>query len=88
MFGGIVARCGGCAERTGACSDRVDRLKPNIVISKRGSYQRRGHLTICKVASYRLTLPRTRTRTRQGQPKKYISAQRDMMFLKGGLSCF
>jgi len=26
--------------------------------------------------------------TRQGQPKKYISAQRDMMDLKGGLFCF
>jgi len=28
------------------------------------------------------------TSTRQGQPKKYISAQRDMMDLKGGLFCF
>jgi hypothetical protein len=27
-------------------------------------------------------------RTRQGQPKKYISAQRDMMYLKGGPFCF
>jgi hypothetical protein len=26
--------------------------------------------------------------TRQGQPKKYISAQRDMMDLKGGLFVF
>ena len=26
--------------------------------------------------------------TRQGQPKKYISAQRDMMDLKGGLFYF
>jgi len=60
MFGGIVARCGGCAERTPADSDRADRLKPNIVFSDRGSYQRRGYLTVCKVASYRLTLPRTR----------------------------
>jgi len=30
----------------------------------------------------------TRTSTRQGQPKKYISAQRDMMDLKGGLFVF
>jgi len=26
--------------------------------------------------------------TRQGQPKKYICAQRDMMDLKGGFFCF
>jgi len=26
--------------------------------------------------------------TRQGQPKKYISAQRDMMYFNGGLFCF
>jgi hypothetical protein len=28
------------------------------------------------------------TRTRQGQHKKYISALRDMMYLKGGLFSF
>jgi len=61
MFGGIAARCGRRAERTlpYECSDRADRLKPNIVFSKRDSYQRRGHLTVCKVAFFRLTLPRT-----------------------------
>ena len=64
MFGGIVARCGGCAERTPADSDRADRLKPNVVFSKRDSYQRREHLTVCKVESYRLTLPRTRNQPR------------------------
>jgi len=84
MFGGIAARCGRRAERKPTYSHRADRLKPNIVFSKRDSYQRRGHLTVCKVASNRLTLPRTR----QGQPKKYISAQRDMMDLKGGLFVF
>ena len=31
---------------------------------------------------------RVPTPTRQGQPKKYISAQRDMMDLKGGLFVF
>jgi len=60
MFGGIAARCGRRAERTPTYSDRTDRLKPNIVFSKRDSNQRRGHLTVCKVASNRLTLPRTR----------------------------
>jgi len=59
MFGGIAARCGRRAERTLPYSDRADRLKPNIVFSKRDSYQRRGHLTVCKVAFFRLTLPRT-----------------------------
>ena len=59
MVGGIAARCGRRAERTPTCSDRADRLKPNIVFSNRDSYQRRGHSTLCKVASYRLTLPRT-----------------------------
>ena len=63
MFGEIAARCGRREERTPAYSDRADRLKPNIVFSKRDSYQRREHLTVCKVAFYRLTLPRTR----QGQ---------------------
>jgi hypothetical protein len=58
MFGEIAARCGRRAERTPAYSDRADRLKPNIVFSKRDSYQRREHLTVCKVAFYRLTLPR------------------------------
>jgi len=38
---------------------RADRLNPNIVFSKRDSYQRRGHLTVSEVGSYRLTLPRT-----------------------------
>ena len=46
MFGGIAARCGRRAERTAVYSDRADRLKPNIVFSKRDSYQRRGHLTV------------------------------------------
>jgi hypothetical protein len=65
MLGGNAARCGRRAERTPANSDRADRLKPNIVFPKRDSYQRRGHLTVSKVASYRLTLPRTRlTKTR------------------------
>jgi len=58
MLGGIAARCGRRAERTPTYSDRADRLKQNIVLSKRDSYQRRGHLTVCKVASYMLTLPR------------------------------
>jgi len=48
-------------ERTGAYSDRTDRLNPNIVFSKRYSYQRRGHLTVSEVESWWLTLPRTRT---------------------------
>ena len=47
------------ARLTAAHSNRADRLKPNIVFSKRDSYQRRGHLTVSKVESYRLTLPRT-----------------------------
>ena len=59
MLGEIATRSGRRAERTPAYSDRADRLKPNIVFSKRDSYQRRGHLTVCKAASYRLTLPRT-----------------------------
>ena len=42
-----------------AYSDRADCLKPNIVFSKRDSYQRRGHLTVCKVVFFRLTLPRS-----------------------------
>ena len=83
MFGEIAARSGRRAERTPADSDRADRLKPNIVFSNRDSSQRRGHLTVCKVAFYRLTLPRTR----HGQPKKCIRALRDMMDLKGGLFC-
>ena len=83
MFGEIAARSGRRAERTPADSDRADRLKPNIVFSDRDSFQRRGHLTVCKVAFYRLTL----SRTRQPQPKKCISAQRDMMYLIGGPFC-
>ena len=59
MFGGIAARCGRRAERSATYSDRADRLNPNIVFSKRDSYQRREHLTVNKVESYRLTLPRT-----------------------------
>jgi len=59
MFGEIAVRSGRRAERTGAHSDRADRLNPNIVFSKRDSYQRRGHLTVSEVESYRLTLPRT-----------------------------
>jgi len=59
MFGEIAARSGRRAELTAAYIDRADRLKPNIVFSKRDSNQRRGHLTVCKVAVFRLTLPRT-----------------------------
>jgi len=59
MFGEIAAESGRRAERTGAYSDRADRLKPNIVFSKRDSYQRRGHSTVSKVESYMLTLPRS-----------------------------
>ena len=60
MFGEISARSGRRAERTGAYSDRADRLNPNIVFSKRDSYQRRGHLAVSEVdESYRLTLPRS-----------------------------
>jgi hypothetical protein len=62
MSGEIAARCGRLAERTSSHGDRADRLKPTNVLSKRDSYQRRGHLTVCKVAFYRLTLPRTRTK--------------------------
>jgi hypothetical protein len=65
MFGEIAARCGRRAERSDTYSVRANRLKPNIVISKRGSYQRREHSTVCKVASYRLNLPRTRLTTRR-----------------------
>jgi len=57
MFGGIAARYGRRAERSATYSDR---LNPNIVFSKRDSYQQREHLTVSKVESYRLTLPRTR----------------------------
>ena len=86
MFGELTARSGRRAERTGAYSDRADRPNPNIVFSQRDSYQRRGHLTVSEVESYRLTLPRS---TRQGQPNNYISAQRDMMEdLKHGFFCF
>jgi hypothetical protein len=66
MFGEIAARSGRRAERTGAYSDCADRLNPNIVFSKRDSYQRRGHLTVSEVASYRLTLPRTQFRYNRG----------------------
>ena len=59
MFGEIAARSGRRAERTLARSDRADRPNPNIVFSRRGSFQRRGHLTVSEVESYRLTLPRT-----------------------------
>jgi hypothetical protein len=59
-LGGIAARGGRCAERKGAYRDRADRLNPNIVLSKRDSYQRRGHLTVSKVGSCRLTLPRSK----------------------------
>ena len=59
VFGEIAARSGRRARLTAAHSDGADRLKPNIVFSKRDSYQRREHLTVCKVESYRLTLPRT-----------------------------
>jgi len=55
MFGEFAARSGRRAERTGASSDRADRLNPNTVFSKRYSYQRRGHLTVSEVESYRLT---------------------------------
>jgi len=46
MFGGIAARCGRCAQRASAYGDRADRLNPNVVFSKRVSYQRRGHATV------------------------------------------
>ena len=59
MFGEIAARSGRRAERNPTYSDSADRLKPNIVFSMRDSYQRREHLTVCKVESYRLTLPRS-----------------------------
>ena len=58
MKGGIAARCGRRAERSALHSDSADRLNPNIVFSKRESYQRREHLTVSKVESSRLTLPR------------------------------
>jgi hypothetical protein len=45
-------------ERTRAKSNRADHLHPNIGFSKRDSYQRRGHFSVSKVGSYRLTLPR------------------------------
>jgi len=54
MFGEIAAISGRRAERTPAYSDRADRLNPNIVFSKRDTYQRRGHLTVSEVESYRL----------------------------------
>jgi len=78
MFGEIAARSDR-TERTGAYSDRVDRLNPNIVFSKRDSYQRRGHLTVSEVESYRLTLPRTSTSTRLTKPRtstKFESTRR------------
>jgi hypothetical protein len=77
MFGEIAARPGRRAERTEAYSDHADRLNPNIVFSKRDSYQRRGHLTVSEVESYRLTLPRTSTSTRQGQVRGETSRQLD-----------
>jgi len=67
MFGEIAERCGRRAERSDTYSDRADRLQPNIAFSKRDSYQRRGHLTVSKVESYRLTLPRSSTK--QGWPR-------------------
>jgi len=68
MFGEIDARCGRRARLTAAHSDRADRLNPNIVFSKRDSYQRRGHLTVSEVESHRLTLPRTSTRLTKPRP--------------------
>jgi hypothetical protein len=68
MFGEIAARSGRRAERTGAYSDHADRLNPNVVFSKRNSYQRRGHLTVSEVESYRLTLPRRVNRVRAPIP--------------------
>jgi len=61
MFGEIAARCGRRARLTAAYmySDCANRLNPNIVFSKRDSYQRRGHLTVSEVELYRLTLPRS-----------------------------
>jgi len=49
MFGGIAPRCG----RRGPSESEY------IVFLKRDPYQRREHLTVSKVGSYRLTLPRT-----------------------------
>jgi len=48
-----------CARLTAANSDRAERLNPNIWFSSRDSYQRRGHLTVSKVGSYRLIMPRS-----------------------------
>jgi len=62
MFGEIAARCGRRARLTAANSERADRLNPNIVFSKRDSYQRRGRLTVSEVEFYRLTLPRMGSR--------------------------
>ena len=44
------------------------------------------HIALSANVTFRLDL--TLSRTRQPQPKKCISAQRDMMYLKGGLFCF
>ena len=59
MFGGIAAKCSRRAERSATYSDRADRLNPNIVFSKRDSYQRREHLTVSQFESYRQAPPRT-----------------------------
>jgi len=54
---GNVGNWGRRARLTAGNSDRADRLKPNIAFSRPDSYQRRGHLTVSKVESYRPTLP-------------------------------
>jgi len=46
IFGETATRISRRARLTAAHSDRANRLNPNIVFSKRDSYQRRGHLTV------------------------------------------
>jgi len=87
MLGRIAARCGRCARLTGAYSDRADRLKPNIVFSKRDSYQRRGHLTVSKVGSYRLTLPRTRLTNPRTHPERGAVVARSGVRVPGLTRC-
>jgi hypothetical protein len=77
IFGVIAARYDRCAERTSAYSDRADRLNPKNVPSKRGSYQRRGQLTVNMVGSCILTLPRNekyvlRAKMNEDRPRKAI----------------
>jgi hypothetical protein len=87
-FGEFAARSGRRAEQTGAYSDRADRLNPNIVFSKRYSYQRRGHLTVSEVESYRLTLPRVRVslrHARAGWTPAYLACSETVVIELGAL---